>query len=98
MILCLISFQLSIGTTLFIYVAEVLMDQAIGLCLQVLIGVLIVQTFVIEPLFNTEGFGVPGTFLSLGIIQIVIIAYIYFFVKETKGLNTGQKKSLYKSN
>jgi len=68
MIVCLISFQLSIGTTLFIYVAEVLMDQAIGLCLQVLIGVLIIQTFTMQPLFNLEGFGVTGTFLLLGII------------------------------
>mgnify|MGYP003906817905 CR=1 FL=1 len=78
------------------YASEVIVDSAIGICLLVLMGLLVIQSLTVESLFDIEGFGVKGVFIVFGAFQLVLILFIFCFVRETKGLNTGQKKNLYK--
>lgn len=96
MVLGILCFQMSNGTMVFLYISEVVVDAATGICLLMLLAWMVLQSLTCETLFDIDGYGVKGVFLSVGIFQAVIIAFIYCFVRETKGLNKGQKKNLYK--
>ena len=96
MCLCILSFQMSNGATFWIYASEVIVDSAFAICLVILWGVLLIQSLTSLSLVNIDGYGVKGLFLTLAVFQALIILYMLFFLKETKGLNSGQKKNLYK--
>ena len=96
MMLNVVSWQNTNGTIFFIYASEVMVDSAIGLANMLLMILLIAQSLLVEPLLQLPSVGVKGIFLGLAVVQALTIVFIYFFVKETKGLNSNEKKGLYK--
>lgn len=65
-----------------------------GLCLFVLMGLLLVQSLFTNSV--KQAIGVNGLFYVLAGFQVVILAGLYFGMKETKGLTTKQLLNLYK--
>lgn len=68
MVMMILAFQLSNGTIVFLYISEVVVDAAMGVCLLMLLFWLVLQSLTCESLFEIEGFGVKGVFLSLCIL------------------------------
>lgn len=54
--LLIVFFQLSNGTAFWIYVGEIANEVAIGICLLVLMGVLLLQSLVANPLMAAIGY------------------------------------------
>jgi len=96
MLTIVLSFQMSNGGMFFMYAAEVVVDAGIGLCLMVLLGLLVLQTLTVELFFDIDAIGIKGVFIGFGGFQLLLLLFIFIFVRETKGLNTEQKKNLYK--
>ena len=71
MCLFVVSFQASNGSGFFIYVAEVCVDAANGLCLTMLMACLIVITYASPQLISMKGYGVEGMILTLACLQCV---------------------------
>ena len=90
MVLFILFFQLSEGPTLWIYSAEICHDSAFGIVtLGKFLNMFIVS---IASEYIIAGIGPHGTFFFFGSMSFVGGLFIYFFVKETKGLNDWQKK------
>lgn len=96
MLTVILSFQMSNGAMFFMYAAEVVVDSAIGLCLLVLMGWLVIESLVLETIFDIKAIGIKGVFIGFGGLQLLLLIFMFFYVRETKGLNTEQKKNLYK--
>jgi hypothetical protein len=79
-------FQMSQGSALFIYIAEVSNgDSVMGMCLFCLMFGLTLQSFSTTFLLNSK-IGVSGMFYILGFVQVFAVTILYFFMKETEGL------------
>ena len=88
-------FQMTQGSALFVYIAEVSDSDSIpGLCLFILMFGMTLQSFFTTSLLNSK-LGLSGMFLVLGLIQVVAVSVLYFFMKETSGLSAMEKKMLY---
>ena len=88
--------QLATGTLMYIYVAEVVTsDSVMGLCLFTMQFGMTLQSMSATLLLNSK-LGVEGLFYVLGSGQVVAFIVLFFFLKETKGLSSKQKKNLYK--
>lgn len=91
--LMILSFQMSNGSAFWIYVGEIATEQAIGLCLLMLMGLLLIQSLVANALMSAMGYEV--FFYVFAGFQLVICAVFYVFLRETKGLSNEQKMKLY---
>jgi SP family facilitated glucose transporter-like MFS transporter 1 len=89
----ILAFQLSEGPILWIYSAETCRDEAFGF---VTLGQFI-NLFVISMLteYIVAWLKPHGTFFFFGIMTYIGGLYIFYFVKETKGLTDKEKKNLY---
>ena len=92
--LFLITYQMSDGSITYLYVAEVVTDGALGFCLfglksTALIISLTTEYIMDSPLHPYGAFWLYGGLASIGAV------FIFFCMKETRGLNDKEKKSLY---
>lgn len=89
LMLFIILFEFSVGPILWLYMAEICQDKAIGLasCLNWLIGLIISSAIppVIKAIKTPENDNVGYIFIFYGIITAVGLVFIYFFMYETKG-------------
>ena len=88
------AFQLSIGSVAWLYVAETTVDQASGFCMTGNFITCILISFSMEYLM-ASALQVQGTFWLFGVLTAIGAIFVFFFVKETRGLSDKEKKSLY---
>jgi hypothetical protein len=93
-LLFLITYQITDGALTFLYVAEVVVDGALGFCFLALKGTALVISLTTEYIMNSPlhpygAFWLYGGLASLGAI------FIFLCMKETRGLTDKEKKSLY---
>jgi len=95
-LICLftVTFQATNGGVFWVYVAEIVEDAGIGLCVCVLMGLLFLQSVFTNMII--DGIGVQGLFLILGLWQVLTVFVFFFWLKETKGLTKEQKAILYR--
>lgn len=90
----IIVFQATQGTVIFIYISEIVCSEAaMGLALFVLMICLTVQSM-FGPLIYTSKLGIDGMFFALGLIHVAAFTMFFFFLKETQGLSSAEKKKL----
>ena len=87
-------FQCSQGPLSFIYTAEVAVDSAIGIVISGQFLCMMMLTFSV-PYMIESWMQAEGTFWFYGGLTYVAAVYVYFFIRETKGLTDQQKKELY---
>ena len=97
MCLFIIALQMSNGTLIWIYCSEICTDAALGLCVFILMGMLVLQSLTSLSIMNSS-IGVDGLFYGLGAFQAVAALSMFFTLKETKGISFEQKINLYKPN
>lgn len=78
-------FQLSQGSLSFIYVAEVTIDASVGLVMAGQFGCMLLMTLTVEYMIASS-LQVEGTFWIYGGLCAIGVAFVFFFLKETKGL------------
>ena len=93
-LLFLITYQLSDGSITYLYVAEVVVDGALGFCFLALKGTALIISLTTEfimdsPLHPYGAFWLYGGLASIGAV------FIFFTMRETKGLSDKEKKELY---
>ena len=87
--LFIVLFEFSVGPILWLYMAEICQDKAIGLAcsLNWLIGLII--SFAIPPIIaaikTPENDNVGYIFIFFGVVTACGLVFIYFFMYETKG-------------
>ena len=82
------------GPIIWLYVSEIVVDAALGVCLFILWSVILLLSLFTSPLM--ESFLRPqGVFWIFGICSIGGAIFNYKYVKETNGLNDKEKKLLY---
>lgn len=95
MILCfLVTYQLTDGSITYLYVSEVVVDNALGFCFLSLKGTALVISLTTEyimdsPLKQYGAFWLYGGLASIGAV------YAFICMKETRGLTDKEKKQLY---
>lgn len=78
-------FQLSQGCLSFIYVAEVTIDASVGLVMAGQFGSMLLMTLTVEYLIDSP-LKVQGTFWLYSGLCAIGFAFVFYFIKETKGL------------
>jgi hypothetical protein len=87
-------YQATQGSCLWIYLSEIVVNEvAMGLALFTLMITMTIQSC-FAPLIISKC-GLDVIFYALGIFQAVPVIVFTFFLKETQGLSTQQKKKLY---
>ena len=94
MCLFLIIFNNTSGPIAWVYAAETCCDISLGICLQVLWGVVLLLSLTSESLMNSA-LQPQGVFFLFAGFSLIAVFFVYFFMDETKGLSEKQKKALY---
>lgn len=76
------------------YAAEVAVDTALGLCILALFLSLLEKAITMEVMVHSA-MGPQGMFFLLGGITLAGAVFVWFYIKETKGLSDKEKKQLY---
>jgi len=76
------------------YAAEVAVDTALGLCILALFLSLLEKAITMEFMVHSA-MGPQGMFFLLGGITLAGAVFVWFYIKETKGLSDKEKKQLY---
>ena len=91
------SFNFSQGAALPIYLAEVTVDSAMGLCIFFLffsqLEIAITTDFIVQ-----SSLGPQGMFFICSFITFLGAIFVWVFMKETSGLTDAEKKTLYVKN
>ena len=99
--LCLfvMSFQLSQGSVAWLYIPEVCVDSASGFAASAQFINLTIISFTFEFMIKSP-LKIYGSLWIFSALTIVGFLFVIFFVRETRGLNDLEKKSIYtpKSN
>ena len=90
----LLIYQNTSGPVAWAYCAETCCDGALGMCLLMLYGVVVVLSLITEPLMNSA-LQPQGVFLLFSGSNLIGLFYMYTFVPETKGLTEAEKKKLF---
>ena len=96
MCICLfiVVFQCTNGGGFFLYVSEIASDTALGLSLMVLMSTLSLQS--LTSLKIISSFGIDTFFYFFAAFQVVTIATLSIYMKETKGLSAQEKRDQFK--
>jgi SP family arabinose:H+ symporter-like MFS transporter len=70
------------GSVCWVYTSEVVVDVALGLCIGILYGVVLILSLTINFLMNSA-LKPQGVFFLFGGISLLGAAFCYFFIKET---------------
>lgn len=100
--LCAIGFVLTFAATqgpvAWLYIAEVTVDQAMGIVMLFLYASSLQQVLAMEFLMDSPATGGPqGIFWLFSFENFVHLVFVLLVVKETRGLTDQEKKSLYLS-
>ena len=87
-------YQNTTGPVPWVYASETMPDVALGVGLNCLYGGILVISLSTEPLMDT-GLHTAGVFFLFGLFSFIAFFFVYFFVRETKGLNEKEKKQVY---
>lgn len=87
-----IFFEISIGPILWLYLAEILPEQALSLAIFVNWGTVIGITF-LTPILMT--WNPAGTFGIFAVCCLLGFVFALFFMKETRGLKKEETEQLY---
>ena len=82
------------GTCFWFLVAEITVDKALGIalfCRTITLYLLSLITFDL-----IEAIGVKNWFYLWGFFQLFVVVFNFFFLKETSGLSTPEKKVIYR--
>jgi len=90
----LFCFQNSTGAITWLYCSEVAVDSALGIVGMAGYTATFLVALTVQPMM-ASGLGQSGTFFIYGVISLLGTVWIYFYLKETAGLNDKQKKELY---
>lgn len=91
-----ITFAATQGPVAWLYIAEVTVDQAMGVVMLALYASSLQQVLQMEFLMDSPATGGPsGIFWLFSFENFVHLVFVIFVVKETKGLTDQQKKALY---
>ena len=82
------------GPLLWVYTVETCCDVAVGVCIFELWATVVVLLLISQPLMNSA-LQPQGVFFLFAFFSLIDTLYAYFIIKETKGLNDKEKKSLY---
>jgi len=82
----IMSFQLSQGPIAWMYAGEIASDTGLGLAILALYASLLEKAITMEFMVHSKAFGPEGMFFFLGGVTLVGAVFIFFFVKETRGL------------
>lgn len=93
--LFLIAYEFSTGTVCWIYIAEVVVDSALGLCVLTLFSTVFFLNLIVEFLIDDKNFGLGGVFYMMGLMSLGSSAFVKKYMKETRGLTDKEKKQLY---
>ena len=88
-----ISYQASTGSAFWIYTTEIGQDAAMGLCLFTLTSILLLQSLFATPFVNLVG--IEGFYYFFAFIRVLAFGFLWIFMKETKGISTEKKKTLF---
>lgn len=94
MVLFIITYQISNGPVIWLYVSEVVVDSALGLCIFTLYGTILILSLTTNFLISSA-LHQQGVFWLFGGITFIGAFFCYFFIRETRGLNDKDKKLLY---
>ena len=83
----IMSFQLSQGPIAWMYAGEVASDTGLGLAILALYASLLEKAITMEFMVHSDTFGPAGMFFFLGGVTFIGAVFIFFFVKETAGLD-----------
>ena len=82
------------GPIAWVYSAETCTDVGLGVCLLTLWAVVLLEGLTVPTLMNTP-IETSGVFFMFAIFGLISSIFVYFFLKETKGLTDQEKRSLY---
>ena len=77
------------------YAGEIATDTGLGIAILALYASLLEKAITMEFMVHSQFFGPSGMFFFLGGVTFFGALFIFFFVKETKGLDDKTKKLLY---
>lgn len=92
--LFLITYQLSDGSITYLYVTEVVVDNALGFCFLSLKGTALIISLTTEYIMKSS-LHPYGAFWLYGGLATAGGIYSFLFMKETRGLSDKEKKQLY---
>lgn len=92
--LFLMTYQLSDGSITYLYVTEVVVDNALGFCFLSLKGTALIISLTTEYIMKSK-LQPFGAFWLYGGLATVGGIYSFTFMRETRGLNDREKKQLY---
>ena len=87
-------YQQSTGPIAWIYVAETVVDAALGVCIQVLWLCVLLLSLTSGPLMESK-LTPAGVFFMFSLFSFVAVFFVYFNIAETRGLTEKDKKRLY---
>lgn len=88
------SFEFGPGPILWLYNGEILEENAISVA--VFLNWLFVMIIgLLTPALMNHWLGSGPTFIMFGLFNVAGVAFLYFFMKETKGLSDAEVKRLY---
>lgn len=82
------------GPIAWVYSAETCTDVGLGVCLLTLWAVVLLEVLTVPTLMNTP-IETSGVFFVFAIFGIISAVFVFFFLKETKGLTDQEKRNLY---
>ena len=95
-LLFLVTYQMTDGTVIYVYVPEVVVDSALGFCFLALKGTALIISLTTEYLMDSP-LKPQGAFWLYGSLTCVGAVYIGVFMRETRGLNDKEKRVLYRA-
>ena len=88
------AFEFGPGPILWLYNGEILEENAISVA--VFLNWLFVMIIgLLTPSLMNSWLGSGPTFIMFGLFNVAGVAFLYFFMKETKGLTDAEVKKLY---
>eukprot|EP00347_Sterkiella_histriomuscorum_P017146 403350492 len=94
MVSFILAYYITNGPVIWLYVSEVVVDTALGLCIFTLWGTVLVLSLTTN--FLMESALRPcGVFWLFAVISVFGAIFCFIFIKETRGLNDKDKKMLY---
>ena len=94
MSICVVLYQASNGSGLWVYCAEIGNSNAMGVVLLFLMGLTLTQSLVCNSIVTV--IGVQGLFYIFAGFQAITCLVFYFTMHETKGLSLTEMIDLYK--
>ncbi len=94
MVLFIMTYEIANGPVIWLYVSEVVVDSALGICIFTLYGTILVLSLTTNFLMSSA-LQPQGVFWLFGGITFIGAFFCFFFIRETRGLHDKEKKLIY---